>query len=65
MTLIPYERDVLRNIAGQDVPGLSWGAAMSVALESLHGKRLVRIVGNRAQITDEGRAALAEQDTTP
>ncbi len=57
--MVKYEAEVLRCIAGEDVPGLSWGAAMSVALESLRGKRLVRMVGNRAQITDKGKAALA------
>ena len=39
--LCDYEVDVLRLCAGEDVPGMHWGAAMGQALECLEGRGLV------------------------
>ncbi len=55
-----YERDLLRHLDGQDVPGLAWGAVMGEALGFLKGSGYVRIVPNgdgamRYEITDKGR----------
>lgn len=58
MTLDQYDIDILRMLDGQDVPGLRWGAAMSVAVESLVGRGLVTR-GPTHTITEAGRAALA------
>ena len=56
--MTPYERDVLREIAAPgSVEGLSWGAAMSVALECLQARGYVTR-GSHPQITDKGREAL-------
>ena len=56
--MTPYERDVLEEIADPgSVKGLSWGAAMSVALECLQARGYVTR-GSRPQITDKGREAL-------
>lgn len=38
MDLCNYEVDVLRECAGQDVPGMRWGAAMGAALKTLDCK---------------------------
>lgn len=58
-----FDREVLRSLNGEDVPGLAWGAAMSVAIEYLHGKGLVtrrmKTSGLTYEISDKGRAALA------
>ena len=32
-----FDVDVLRAMNGEDVPGMAWGAAMSVAIEYLYG----------------------------
>ena len=53
-----HDLDVLRCINGEDVPGLLWGAAMSVSLEALCGGGYARLVGGRATITDKGRERL-------
>ena len=64
-SLLDFERKVLRNIAGEDVSDLSWGAAMSEVVGYLKGRGFIRIkrptVGNSIvyEITDAGRAALA------
>ena len=56
--MTPYERDVLKEIAEPgSVEGLSWGAAMSVALECLQARGYVTR-GAYVQITDKGREAL-------
>lgn len=57
-----FERDVLRVIAGEDVPGMMWGAAMSEAVEYLQGRGFCRRVLKddtiTYEITDRGREAL-------
>ena len=53
-----YERDIMRHLNGEDVPGLSWGAAMGEALEFLRGDGYVRQRAGRYELTDEGRRAL-------
>jgi len=63
-----YERDVLRSLAGENVPGLMWGAAMAAAIEYLTGrgyvKRQIRFDGRiEYVITDIGRSALEEGRT--
>lgn len=60
-----YERDVLRHIAGEDVPGLTWGAAMSEAVEWLFkhgyvGRLRMPDGGWKYLITDAGRALLIQ-----
>ena len=60
-----FERDILRHLNGEDVPGLCWGAAMGVAISGLRAIGLVERVswsGNviSYEITDAGRAALTE-----
>lgn len=56
--LIDYEIEVLRCVSGEEVAGLSWGAAMSEAVETLKGRGFVRLNGTRYEPTDEGRAIL-------
>jgi len=63
-----YERDVLRSLAGENVPGLMWGAAMAAAIEYLTGrgyvKRQIRFDGRiEYVITDIGRSALESTST--
>jgi len=53
-----YEKKILRHLNGEDVPDLSWGAAMGEAIGFLKGDGYVRRVGNKYEITDAGRAAL-------
>jgi hypothetical protein len=53
-----YERDLLRHLNGEDVPGLSWGAAMGAAIEFLRSDGLVEGYTD-IRITDAGRAAIA------
>lgn len=61
MTPTTHELEVLRIINGEDVPGWTWGAAMSAVLSHLRGAGLVALDGaGKAQITDAGRAALEE-----
>ena len=36
-----FERDVLRAMNGEHVPGLIWGAAISQALDALKGAGLI------------------------
>ena len=51
-----YDVKVLRCIAGENVPGLTWGAAMSESLSFLRGTGLARLApGGRAELTDAGR----------
>jgi hypothetical protein len=57
--LTDYDRDMLRHLNGEDVPGLFWGAAMGECIEHLHGHRLVERRGGRYLITDAGRRALS------
>ena len=54
--LTDYDISVLRCIAGEDVPGLKWGAAMSVALETLQGSGYATRGAGRVQLTEKGRA---------
>ncbi len=65
--LCQYEIDVLRSIAGEEVPHLSWGAAMGVAVEGLKARGLIfRNHEHAYKLTDEGRAVLypsVEQNT--
>ncbi len=56
--LVYYELDVLRCVAGEDVAGLYWGAAMSEAVETLKNMGFVRLNGTQYQPTDKGRAIL-------
>lgn len=53
-----YERDILRALNGEKVPGLAWGAAMGAAIEFLRGRRLVSGYTD-IRITDAGRAMVA------
>jgi hypothetical protein len=66
--LTEYERDLLRYLAGLPNTIKGWGAAMSVAIEYLHGQKLVSrertAEGIRYVITDAGYAALAEKEPT-
>ena len=59
IAMTSYERDILRHLSGEDVPGLAWGAAMSVAVEWLQGMGYVTR-GSKVTITDAGRAALTK-----
>lgn len=58
--------DILRHLTGANVPGLAWGAAMSVSLDYLEGHGLVsREVDQgavRYLITKEGRECLKQSD---
>lgn len=55
-----YDRKVLGEIAEPgSQEGLSWGAAMSVALEFLQGRGYVT-KGTQPQITEAGRDALKD-----
>jgi len=58
-----YERNILRSMNGEDVPGLKWGAAMGAAIEFMRGDGLVAGYTN-IKITDKGRAALSPGDNT-
>jgi hypothetical protein len=53
--LCDYEMKVLRECAGERVPGLSWGAAMGAALDALSGNGLIERVGIRYEATKKGR----------
>jgi hypothetical protein len=65
MKLCDYELKVLRECAGERVPGLSWGTAMGAALESLSGNGLVERIGTRYEATKKGRVQLALSRATP
>lgn len=61
MELCDYEIIVLRICNGEDIPDAHWGAAMSIALESLCGRGFVKKVfgsnnndGIKFEITDTG-----------
>lgn len=56
-----FERDILRSLNGEDVPGLSWGAAMGVAVGWLQGAGYATR-GPDVKITDAGRVALTKPD---
>lgn len=60
--LCEYELKVLRVAAGEDVPDMSWGAAMGQALEFLRGRKLVRLEGHRYTATALGVELLAKGD---
>lgn len=60
--LSEYELKILRLLNGEDVPGLAWGAAMSVAIETLYEMRLAKRNGGRYEITDAGRDALKARE---
>ena len=53
-----FERKILRHLNGEDVPGLTWGAAMGVAIEWLEDNGYIRNNSGDYEITDTGRAAL-------
>lgn len=59
-SLCEFERSVLRVVAGEKVPGMSWGAAMSVALEFLSGSNLIHHEAGVYRITEAGLAELAK-----
>lgn len=59
MQMISHEREVLEMLAGER-PG-EWGAWVGACLEALHGGGYCT-GGPNYQITDSGRAALAEQE---
>ena len=65
--LCPFDRDLLRHLSGETVPGLVWGSAMGESVEWLYGRGLVRREhtpkGIEYAITDAGRAALAASST--
>lgn len=58
--------DILRHLTGADVPGLAWGAAMSVSISYLENcgfvSREVAEGATRYVITKEGRECLRERD---
>jgi len=53
-----YEIKILRYLNGEEMPDLSWGAAMGAAVEFLAGDGLVT-QGPNYFITDKGKAFLA------
>ena len=61
------EMNVLRAISGVEIPGLVWGAAMSVAVSALQGRGLIKHVwlgrtgGYHYVLTDKGRELLKAQ----
>jgi hypothetical protein len=57
--LCDYELQVLRECAGERVPGLSWGAAMGAALDVLLVNGLVERRGSRIEATKKGYVHLA------
>lgn len=61
--MIDFEKEILRHLNGEDVPGLSWGAAMSEAIEYLSGNGYVTPrrgpLGINYKITDKGLEAIA------
>lgn len=65
-SLTRIDIDVLRSIRGDSVPGLAWGAAMSISVEFLDGLGLVsREVKQGAVhyvLTKEGKEWLARHD---
>lgn len=60
-----FEIDVLRELNGERVEGMCWGAAMGEAVEWLHGSGYIsRSMKNGAltyEINDAGHALLAQQ----
>lgn len=60
--LLPIEKDVLRACNGEEVPGLAWGAAMSVCLEYLEAGGWLetrdRDGGVAYELTAKGREAI-------
>lgn len=58
-----YEKQLLRHLVGEQVEGLMWGAAISVAVEHLHGAGLVerrlRDGVIAYEITEAGRKVVA------
>lgn len=53
--LAPFQVEVLRVLAGEEVPGFVWGAAVTEAAESL---KEAGLAAGRYHITAEGRATL-------
>jgi predicted transcriptional regulator len=64
-TVTKFELDILRHLNGEETPELRWGAAMSVAIEWLHGGGYVRREFNKRSlnyvITDKGKALLSRK----
>lgn len=58
MKLCDYEVKVLRACAGEKPEGLSWGAAMSVAIECLEGRGLIERGPAGYRATESGREYL-------
>lgn len=56
--LCDFEIDVLRECNGEKVSGLSWGAAMSVALECLESSGLIERCTSGYSITELGKRKL-------
>ena len=63
--LCQYEWDLLSHCAGDPMPGLTWGAAMSVALESLESEGLIARSGGAYAVTQKGLAELAKRKAQP
>ena len=62
MKLIQFEVNVLRALAGIEVPGMAWGAAMSVAMETLANHHLIIVDGSQfGTVTAKGREYLAKR----
>ncbi len=61
-----FEIDVLRDLNGEHVEGMVWGAAMGAAVEWLYGQgyitRTGKMSGIRYDISDKGKAFLAARD---
>lgn len=52
--LCEYEMNLLRHCNGEEISGLSWGAAMSVALEYLESDGLIESRSGSYKITQKG-----------
>ena len=57
-----FEKEILRHLNGEDIPGLSWGVAISEAIEYLSGNGYVirrrKTQGINYEITDKGRETI-------
>ena len=54
-----YDKEILRHLSGEDVPGLCWGAAMSEAIGYLRRNGYAKHIMGVYTITDKGREALS------
>ena len=53
-----YERGILRHLNGEDIPSLTWGAAMSETIGALKGMGLVKMIDFSYVLTNKGKEAL-------